>query len=212
MSLLPDSASFHERVEACFVAYRGRGLSLSSMDYELVDAWAQSGVPFEVVARGLRKAAERALWDAPEGEGQLRSLKAARKLVEAEIQKYLKRAPSSGLAEAEPSSEPFHLVRHGKLRAALKKLAREHEGAARVVAHLDARPPPEDFEAANRLEELALALLLRSLPPAERSPLLREARRLMEKAQVSSAAARLESLRFHRAALVRHRWAIPAFW
>ncbi|MBL9038439.1 MAG: hypothetical protein JNG84_07995, partial [Archangium sp.] len=64
MSLLPDSASFHERVQDCFVAYRGRGVSLSPADYDLVEAWAATEVPFEVVARGIRKAAEAALWDA----------------------------------------------------------------------------------------------------------------------------------------------------
>jgi hypothetical protein len=41
---------------------------------------------------------------------------------------------------------------------------------------------------------------------------LREARRLVEKAGAMSAATKRESLRFHRAALVRQAWAMPAFW
>jgi hypothetical protein len=212
MSLLPDTATFHERVEACFVAYRGRGVSLSAVDLDLVDAWATTGVPFEVVARGLRKAAERALYDAPEGEGRLRSLKAARKAVEAEIQKFIKRRPSLGLDAGEAEVEPFHVVRHGKLLSQLKKIALEHPQTLPVSKRLEQAAVPADFAAANRREDLALALLLRTLPALERTSLLREARRLMENAAASTAQARLESLRFHRAALVRQRWSIPAFW
>lgn len=194
------------------MAYRGRGVSLSSVDLDLVDAWAETGVPFEVVARGIRKAAENALYDAAEGEGHLRSLKAARKAVEAEIQKFIKRKPSLGLEAGEAEIEPFHLVRHSKLLAVLKKLAKEHPATLPVSTRLEQAAAPTDFVAANRREDLALALLLRTLPASERTSLLREARRLMENAAASTAQARLESLRFHRAALVRHRWSIPAFW
>ena len=58
MSLLPHDASFHERVADLFTAFRGRGVSLSALDVELVDVWAKSGAPFEVVARksDLRRA------------------------------------------------------------------------------------------------------------------------------------------------------------
>lgn len=215
MSLLPDSASFHERVEAFFVAYRGRGVSLSPADVDLVDAWATLEVPFEVIARGIRKAAEAAVFDAPEGAGQLRSLKAARRRVEAEIAKYTKGTAGRGSAPAEAAEgpeEPFHHTRHQKLLGALRKLAKAHPEAAEVSARLGAMGAPADFETANHREELALALLVRALPFPERTSLLREARRLVEKAQLLSAGARKESLRFHRAGLVRHRWELPAFW
>ena len=213
MSLLPDSASFHERVEAFFVAHRGRGVSLSSDDLDLVEAWAAQGVPFEVVARGIRKAAEAVAYDAPDGTGALRSLRAARKRVEAEITKFLRESAGRGTPEAETEpSEPFHHKRHAKLLQALKKLAKAHPETLPVAQRLDALGPPVDFEGANRREELALALLTRALPFAERTSLLREARRVVEKAEVLSAGAKRESLRFHRAAQVRHRWELPAFW
>jgi hypothetical protein len=212
MSLLPDNATFHEQVEACFVAYRGRGVSLSAVDLELVDGWAALEVPVEVIARGIRRAAEAALFDAPEGQGQLRSLKAARRAVDAEVQKFLKRAQGRTEApDAEPV-EPFHLARRRRLAQALKKLAKEQPSVSTIAVRVAALPAPTDFVHANRQEELALALLLRGLPTAERRSILREARRLVENANPASAAVRRESLRFHRAALVRHRWAIPAFW
>jgi hypothetical protein len=214
MSLLPDSATFHERVQACFVALRGRGVSLSSADLELLDGWAEAGVPVEVVARGIRKAAEAALWDAPEGEGHLRSLRACRRQVDAEIAKYLERAAGkTERTEDSAAPEPFHLARHRKLRAALKKVAKSHPALApAILRRLSALSEPSDFEAANRQEELALATLTRALPYEERRALLREATRLVEKAPTASRGARRESLRFHRAALVRHRLGVPAFW
>jgi hypothetical protein len=42
MSLLPDDATFHERVQDLFTAYRGRGVSLSSDDVDLVQQWADA--------------------------------------------------------------------------------------------------------------------------------------------------------------------------
>lgn len=212
MSLLPESASFHEQVEAFFVAHRGRGVSLSPQDLDLVDAWAALDVPFEVVARGIRKAAEAALFDAPDGSGQLRSLKAARRQVEAEISKYTKRAAGKGAKEHGQSAEPFHQLRFKKLVKALDTLAKAHPEARGVALQIATLGTPIDFDAANRREALALALLMRALPFAERTSLLRETRRLVEKADVLSSGAKRESLRFHRAAQVRHRWELPAFW
>ena len=75
MSLLPEAASFHELVQDCFLAFRGAGLMLSPLDAELIDAWAADGVPVEVVARGIRRAAEAALFDARAGTPALRSLR-----------------------------------------------------------------------------------------------------------------------------------------
>ncbi|MFP2911161.1 hypothetical protein ACLESD_40250, partial [Pyxidicoccus sp. 3LFB2] len=88
MSLLPESASFEELVQDYFLAVRGAGLMLSALDTELLTTWAREGVPFEVVARGINRSAEKALWDARPGEPVLRSLRACRRQVESEIKKY----------------------------------------------------------------------------------------------------------------------------
>jgi hypothetical protein len=206
MSLLPDSASFHEKVQDCFVAYRGRGVSLSALDVELLDAWAAAEVPLEVVARGIRKAAEAALWDAPEGEAHLRSLRACKRHVDREIARYLRHTAGRGEGRAAPV-EPFEVTRHKKLVAALKKATKPH-----VPAWVARLPVPDSYVRADRQEALALALLWRALPFARRHELLREARRLVENTQATSTAARRESLRFHRAALVRRAWGLPAPW
>lgn len=207
MSLLPDSATFHERVQALFVVFRGHGVSLSSADLELLDGWAEAEVPFEVVARGIRKAAEAALWDAAAGEGQLRSLKACRRAVDTEISRWVATSAGRTADATGEAAEPFHLTRHKKLVAAIKKATKP-----RALAWLERLPAPTDFGDADRQEALALLLLVRALPFDRRSALLREAHRLVEKAGAMSAATRRESLRFHRTALARQAWAMPALW
>ena len=212
MSLLPDSASFHERVEAVFVAFRGTGVSLSPQDLELVDAWAARGVPFEVVVRGIRKAAEAALFDAPQGQGAMRSLRAARRQVEAEISRYLKRSTQAPAPEGQPPETPFLTARHQKLQATVRALARAQPGLeplARQVATLDA---PPDFVLATRREAWVLARLLRALPFAERARLGRELAALTPSRGTVSPAARLEARRLHLAAAVRRRYELRPFW
>lgn len=206
MSLLPDTASFHERVQDCFVTYRGHGVSFSAVDLDLVDVWAELQVPFEVVARGIRKAAEAALWDAPDQEGVgLRSLKATKKYVEQEISKYQR--TSAGRTTSAVAEEPFHVQRHKKLLASLKKATKPS-----TPRWVDALPVPADFDAADRQESISLLLLLRALPFERRLTLLREARSLMEKAPSFSAATQRVSLQFHRAALARQAWNLPGLW
>lgn len=206
MSLLPDSASFHERVQDCFVTYRGHGVSFSAIDLDLVDAWAQLEVPFEVVARGIRKAAEAALWDAVEEDGRLFSLRGAKKHVEQEISKY-QRVSAGRTAENGGAEAPLHEQRHKKLIAAIKKVTKPN-----APAWLAKLPVPTDYDDADRQETLALLLLLRALPFPRRRALLREAQALSQKAASFSAAARRASLQFHRVALTRQAYDVPALW
>lgn len=92
MSLLPESASFEELVQDYFLAVRGSGLSLSALDAELLSEWSRQAVPFEVVARGIARSAEKARWDARPGEPVLRSLRACKRAVEVEIKQWKDRA------------------------------------------------------------------------------------------------------------------------
>jgi hypothetical protein len=180
-------------------------VSLSAVDLEILDAWAELDVPFEVIARGLRKAAEAALWDSSEEDSHVRTLKACRRTVEAEISKYVARA--AGRGGTEDKTEPFHVTRHKKLVAAIKKVTKPN-----VPSWIERLAPPEDFSHGDRQEQLALNLLLRTLPFSQRTSLLREAREVVEKAPSMSAATKRESLRFHRAALVRQALSMPALW
>ncbi len=206
MSFLPEGATFHERVQDCFVAYRGQGLSFSAVDLEILDDWALSEVPFEVIARGLRKAAEAALWDAVQGQGRLRSLRSCRRHVGLEITKFQQRSARHTAVES-ISNTDFHLARHKKLVAAVKKAMKPQ-----VPSWLSQLPVPTEFAAGDRQELLTLSLMSRALPFAQRLVILRQVRVLVNTATSMSPVTRRESLRFHRAALVRQAWALPTLW
>lgn len=188
---------------------------LSTLDAELIDAWAADGVPFEVVARGIRRAAEAALFDAREGQPGLRSLRACRRQVEAELRKHRGRAAGRNEAAAEAPEEPAHLRRHKKTRAALKKMMKEHPvltaGVEQLLATTFAEPPA-DLTQADAREEAADVVLVRALPFDARLPLLREARLLAQEAGGISRRSRKVARRFHRAALLRRRFDLPPYW
>jgi hypothetical protein len=214
MSLLPHSASFEERVQDCFTAYRGRGVELSALDAELAEAWAQTGAPFEVIARGLRKAAEQAGWDAVASEGGLRSLRACRRAVEVEIAKWTR--STVGAHEQAASDDDANALlaqRSKKLKASLRKVARDFPQLAATALRLEQKlAVPADFGAAERDEHLAINAFIRALPWNDRQSLLHQARRLVQNAQPISAHAILESLRFHRAAALKRLIDLPPFW
>lgn len=228
MSLLPTDATFEERVQDCFLAFRGSGLMLSTLDVELLERWSSAHVPFEIVARGIRKAAESAMWDARADSPTLRSLRSCKRHVEAEIQKYLghrltareadEQAMGGTLPEvsAGTDDEPAHVRRHKKMRAAVGKLGRHDarlgRGASQLLAGLLAREPASLLEA-DRQEEGVYLIFLRALPFSERVSLLREARGMAQNAGLTlSHQARKLSRRFHRAAVVRRHLSLPSFW
>jgi hypothetical protein len=211
MSLLPAEARFEELVQDCFLAFRGAGVMLSPLDAELVSEWAALNVPYEVVARGIRRAAERALWDARPDEPGLRSLRACRREVNAEIKKYLDRA-AGGTEAAEPKLEED---RHQKLRAALRKFARIEPRSAGVVGRLLEGPlshGADTLRGTAREEDLVVAALSRALPFSERVSLTRKVRAHVAQAHPLSAAGRRMSRRFHRGALLREVLDLPSFW
>ncbi|MCP3143674.1 hypothetical protein [Pyxidicoccus xibeiensis] len=211
MSLLPESASFEELVQDYFLAVRGAGLMLSALDTELLTTWAQEGVPFEVVARGISRSAEKALWDARPGEPVLRSLRSCRRQVEAEIRKY--RELAAGATAPEPHARrkrvrTWEETRHARLCAALDDLAGREEALAprvrrlmvTVLAHVPTEPAALDDQ-----EALVLLGLLRALPFEERRALWRDALAAGTEQQVMSARARRVSRRFRVLAAVRRR-------
>lgn len=214
MSLLPESASFAELVQDFFVAHRGKGLMLSALDEELVIQWAASGVPFEVVARGIRRAAEKAVFDARPGEPALRSLRSCKRQVDSEIKRHLDLFAGSGTGPAAAIGLPPDLKRHKKFRAALGKLRSARPDLAPAVQGLldrELRTAANDATVAPAREERILTGLLRALPWRERAEILRQAREMLGEPQGSSRARKL-SRRFHRFVLLKKLLGLPAFW
>jgi hypothetical protein len=209
MSLLPESASFEELVQDYFLAVRGSGLMLSALDVELLTSWAAQGVPFAVVARGIARSAEKALWDARPGEPVLRNLRVCRRNVEAEIKKYLDRVAGAGSREStRRRARTWEETRHAQLRAALERLAEAEPALAPRIALLletalrEAPAEPAELDA----QEARVGLvLLRGLPWEERRALWREARGEQADQQYMSPRARRLARRFRVLATVRRR-------
>lgn len=210
MSLLPESASFEELVQDYFLALRGNGLMLSALDTELLTSWASLGVPFEVVARGIARSAEKALWDARPGEPVLRSLRACRRQVEAEIKKHRERTTGAGCESPKrvARTRTWEELRHAQLKASLERLAeREPMLAPRISQLLEAvlDEVPTEFARMEALEVLVGLALLRTLPFAERLELWRAARGEDTDQQYMSHRARRLARRFRLLAGVRRR-------
>lgn len=216
MSLLPESASFAELVQDYFLAVRGSGLMLSALDTELLTSWAEQGVPFEVVARGISRSAEKAMWDARPGEPVLRSLRACRRQVEAEIKKYQQRAAGAGSAGASrrgAKARTWEQTRHAQLRASLERLAEAEPGLApRVGWLLEAvlHEVPAEPAALDTQEVRVGMALLRALPFLERVGLWRMAWGAEADQQYMTARARRLARRFRLLAGVRRRLGLMA--
>jgi len=206
MSFLPQSASFEERVSDYFLAFRGSGLSLSPLDVELLSSWASSGAPFEVVARGIRRAAERAEWDRRPDEPTLRSLRACRREVDVELRRHAKLDAGRGenLIQQAPRRERNRELK--KAQGLLEGLALRRPAvwqAASALLQTAERLDPALILSLSDREDRMVACLLRALPFEERLALLRNARDLVKAASPLSAWARRQSTRFHRSTLLR---------
>ncbi|PTL82548.1 hypothetical protein [Vitiosangium sp. GDMCC 1.1324] len=210
MSLLPESASFEELVQDYFLAMRGSGLMLSALDAELLTSWAEQGVPFEVVARGIARSAEKALWDARPGEPVLRSLRACRKQVEAEIKKHRERSAGAGSEGSRRTARTrsWEELRHAQLQASLERLAEREPGLAPQIHRLMEavlHEVPTEFARMEAQESLVGLVLLRALPFSERRGLWRSARGEAVDQQYMSFRARRLARRFRLLAVVRRR-------
>jgi len=206
MSLLPEGASFEELVQDYFLAVRGGGLMLSALDTELLTSWAREGVPFEVVARGITRSAEQALWDTRPGEPVLRSLRACKRQVESEIKKYRDRTIGAGNVGERKPSRTWEETRFARIKASLKQLAEQKpELTLRVRQLLESVlvTPPADPATLDFQERRVLLGLLRALPFAERVRIWREAIAEGGPEQGMSAHSRQLSRRFRVLALVR---------
>jgi hypothetical protein len=209
MSLLPDGASFEELVQECFLTYRSWGLALSALDSELVRKWSSQGVPFEVVARGIRRGAEKAVWDVAPGDPPFRSLRSCRRQVETEIRRFQTLVAGRGSDEGRDQAEEL-LAAEGRKRwrAALRKAAR-HWPTLAASTELLLREPRLGSTA---MEESLALRLIRALPFEQRLGLIRDSRSLTPLHRRGSPRARKEARRFVQSAMIRKKLALPGFW
>jgi hypothetical protein len=242
MSLLPEDAQFEELVQDCFLAFHGAGVMLSPLDAELLSEWAAQQVPYDVVARGIRRAAERLIFDRRPDEPALHTLRSCRREVGAEIRKYLDRSAGAGSDPSAPvvadedgtihperssvhperssvhperSRGTLEGARHKKLRSAVKKFGKQAPAYQPVAERLLAgllASPPADLSEASRREDAVVAAVARGMPFPERARLASDVKARAQETAALSPRARRLSRRFHRAALLRDRVELPTFW
>lgn len=215
MGLLPRGATFAEEVTDFFLAFRGSGVALSPLDVDLVLGWQERGVPYEVVCRGIRRAAEKRARDLAPGEPALRSLRGCARAVDEEFKRYQGLAAGRSVA-ATPGRAPDRLA---LARTVLARAAREgapavQRAAAQVLAAMprpstDADPARRALLVARLDDAFALAYL-RALCHADRLALLRSAREpLRGVLSGMSLRARRAALRAHRVLQARSHGALP---
>jgi hypothetical protein len=225
MSLLPEDASYLEHVQAYFLAFRGDGVSLSPLDAQLLADWKARGVPYAVICRGIRKAAEAILYNAGQA-ARLRTLRSCRSAVEREFRRWegVPAAPvgkSADCAEAEPicDAATFAVKRLKKARAALRKALLETDAPARRraidaaagIVSMEMDDPRHVSTLIARADDALALVYLRSLPAELRRGLMREARALAgPRPEGASPKARRDALRAHRVALARAHGQLPA--
>ncbi|MGI5862242.1 MAG: hypothetical protein ACOX6T_09315 [Myxococcales bacterium] len=219
MSLLPEDAGYLEQLQAFFLAFRGDGVSLSPLDAELLRAWHEQGVPYEVVCRGIRRVAESLVLDG-QVLGRVRTLRSCRKSVEREFRRWA--GLSAGRTEKpaeEKSPADYATERLKKARKLIEKALSEADlplraalEAIRPMLEDEAADPREVSKRIARADEALVLGYLRRLPFAERQSLTREARsQAGPRRSGSSARARKDALRAHLVALVRAKKGLLAF-
>lgn len=218
MSLLPEDAGYFEQLQAFFLAFRGDGVALSPLDAELLHAWHEQGVPYEVICRGIRRVAESLVL---EGQvlGRVRTLRSCRRSVEREFRRWT--GLSAGRTEEsaeEKTPGDYASERLKKARKLVEKALADADPplraaleAVRTLLEEEAADPREVSKRVARADEALVLGYLRRLPFAERVSLTREARRLAgPRRPGSSARARKDALRAHLVALVRAKKGLVA--
>ncbi|MCL2012237.1 MAG: hypothetical protein FWG75_05545 [Cystobacterineae bacterium] len=217
MSQLPQSASFHERVQALLCFLRGHGAALSPLDVALLEFWASTQVPFEVVARGMRRCFESRLTGLKRDESlSLPSLRTCRRHVQSEIERYMRvhshAVPSTDPESADEAAEAYAHTRHQRLKQQLKGFAKKHPWAQKTVPKLLERfKKPMDIDQAMRQEILAIFVLAHALPLEEKKKLLEETRGLATTREALSMEAAKEQWRFFLAFLFKQRFEIRSW-
>jgi hypothetical protein len=203
MSLLPVEASFEEIIQDCFLAYRGTGLMLNALDAELLSGWALQAVPVEVVARGIRIAAEKAGWDGRPDEAPLRSLRQCRRWVDAEITRFKRATAGAGEAPSKTKTTPearwWKATR--KTVEALKDSRPDLQPALTRLLEGPLVQAPRSPEQLAWVEDLLWATVLRALPYSQRRPLLQRVQAKLH--GTTTPRARRLALRWHRGLAVK---------
>jgi len=84
-----DDTSYIKNVEKYFLDHAGKGLMLSSIDYELILNWEQRGIPLDIVFKGIKNAFTEEARRISYNPNKLKSLDAISVSIEESFELYL---------------------------------------------------------------------------------------------------------------------------
>ncbi|HSE82964.1 MAG TPA: hypothetical protein VLB01_00280 [Thermodesulfobacteriota bacterium] len=164
-------SSYIKEVERYFLSIVGRGIMLSSRDYDLIASWRKRGVPKEVIFRGISNGA-RSYRDKRGGERPLQSLVYLAPSVEDEIVKHWG-------DKKDKSSDPG-LKKDGVIKKVVERLAgiiktekrervrKQYVAARKKVMDLTRSEQGDVFREIDRIEAEFYELFYRDLTESER--------------------------------------------
>jgi hypothetical protein len=207
--------TYFSEIEEHFLRRRGGGLLLSTLDWALIEAWKDAGIPLEAVLRGIDKAFDR-YEKRPSKTQKVNSLAFCSQAVFAACEDMKEAAVGAAGAPAESRSEPglepsavaaFLLQNADFLRASslvqkigvpTASVAKDAEKTLRQLAIEIESKPAARLEELERhltvLEEKLFAALLASIPDQEIIAVRAEADRDMAPYRRKMSAAQIEQL------------------
>ena len=173
--------NYFTEIEEHFVKRRGKNLLISPMDWALISAWRDAGVPLQVALRGIDIAMDGFLARRHRGNSRVNSLCYCHDAVMAEYASHLESHVGQSTDESADDSEQaenlpdganesareeilkFLFARIGEIKALLAKQSLEGvlEGIQRVLARME--EVYQDVQSGERIESEALERDLRML-------------------------------------------------
>jgi hypothetical protein len=146
--------NYFSEIEETFNRRRGKYLFLSPLDWALIEAWQQRGVPLHIILRGIEKVFD-GVDSQPKRRRTVKSLMYCREEIEAQYEEWLERqvgkSATNGDGEAAEIERESSLFSDENIKAHL-------ENAARQLQQAQAKATGELREvlmrASNRLAEL----------------------------------------------------------
>lgn len=134
--------NYYTEIEDAFIRRRGKHLLLSPIDWALIEAWQERGIPLHIVLRAIESVFD--IFDKqPAGTRSIKSLFYCREEVEIQHSEWLRSQTGIGGAEAAEETQEFdvELVRR-HIAASIEKLQQVAavpfaEDIGRAVARLD---------------------------------------------------------------------------
>ncbi|HEX8733937.1 MAG TPA: hypothetical protein VF721_01350 [Pyrinomonadaceae bacterium] len=146
--------NYFSEIEETFNRRRGKYLFLSPLDWALIEAWQQRGVPLHIILRGIEKVFD-GVDSQPKRRRTVKSLMYCREEIEAQYEEWLER--QVGKSAANGDGETAETERESSLFSD-ENIKTHLENAARQLRQAQAKAKGELREvllrAANRLAEL----------------------------------------------------------